>query len=62
MNQMQPTQHEHTAGAAGPAIDEGMRRWYESCPCCLSAAYPAVRRALDDEKDAKHATESQDAA
>ena len=23
-----------------PVIDEGMRRWYESCSCCLSDAYP----------------------
>src|SRR5690349_5146660 len=22
-----------------PVIDEGMRRWYESCSCCLSETY-----------------------
>jgi YHS domain-containing protein len=25
-------------------IDEGMRRWYESCSCCLSDAYPDIRQ------------------
>jgi hypothetical protein len=30
-------------------IDHGFRAWYESCPCCLSEAYPEVKRALDDE-------------
>jgi len=30
-------------------IDHGFRSWYESCPCCLSEAYPEVKRALDDE-------------
>ncbi len=39
-----PSGHEH------PKIDEGMRRWYESCPCCMSAAYPEVKRALDEER------------
>lgn len=33
-------------------IDEGMRRWYESCSCCLSDAYPEVKAALDAERDA----------
>ncbi|TAN31010.1 hypothetical protein EPN29_14145 [bacterium] len=31
-------------------IDEGMRRWYKSCPCCMSAAYPKIKFALDEEK------------
>lgn len=35
-----------------PAIDEGMRRWYESCRCCLSDAYPAIVAQLDAERDA----------
>jgi hypothetical protein len=35
-----------------PIIDEGMRRWYESCSCCLSDAYPEVKAALDAERDA----------
>jgi phage terminase large subunit GpA-like protein len=30
-------------------IDEGFRRWYESCPCCLSESYPEVKTALDRE-------------
>jgi len=33
-------------------IDAGMRRWYESCPCCMSAAYPEVKRVLDEERRA----------
>jgi YHS domain-containing protein len=36
-----------------PAIDEGMRRWYESCSCCLSDAYPDIKAALDAERAAK---------
>ncbi len=35
-----------------PVIDEGMRRWYESCACCLSDAYPDVKAALDAERAA----------
>ena len=34
-----------------PVIDEGMRRWYESCSCCLSDAYPDIKAALDAERD-----------
>ena len=30
-----------------PVIDEGMRRWYESCSCCLSEAFPEVKAQLD---------------
>ena len=33
-------------------IDEGMRRWYESCSCCLSDAFPEVKAALDAERAA----------
>ena len=36
-----------------PMIDEGMRRWYESCSCCLSDAYPDIKAALDAERAAK---------
>jgi YHS domain-containing protein len=36
-------------------IDEGMRRWYESCSCCLSDAYPDVKAALDAERAARAA-------
>ena len=35
-----------------PIIDEGMRRWYESCSCCLSDAYPEIKAALDAERAA----------
>ncbi|HWH24027.1 MAG TPA: YHS domain-containing protein [Candidatus Limnocylindria bacterium] len=38
-------------GTAGePDIDEGMRRWYDSCSCCLGDAYPDVKAALDAER------------
>jgi Cu+-exporting ATPase len=41
------------ATAPGPlVIDEGMRRWYESCSCCLSDAYPEIKAALDAERAA----------
>lgn len=33
----------------GVVIDAGMRHWYQSCPCCLSTAYPEVKRTLDAE-------------
>lgn len=36
-----------------PVIDEGMRRWYESCSCCLSDAFPDIKAALDAERAAK---------
>ena len=47
-------------GTPGPArasgellvIDEGMRRWYESCSCCLSDAYPDIKGQLDAERAA----------
>jgi len=44
-----------TAQAGAPVIDEGMRRWYESCSCCLSDAYPDVKAALDAERAAASA-------
>lgn len=33
-----------------PVIDEGMRRWYESCSCCLGDAYPEIKAVLDEER------------
>jgi YHS domain-containing protein len=39
------------AGAL-PVIDEGMRRWYESCSCCLSDAFPEIKAQLDAERAA----------
>lgn len=35
-----------------PAIDEGMRRWYENCSCCLGDAYPEIKAQLDAERAA----------
>lgn len=43
------------AGTTLPVIDEGMRRWYENCSCCLSDAYPDVKAALDAERAAQAA-------
>jgi YHS domain-containing protein len=39
-------------GQALPVIDEGMRRWYESCACCLSDSYPEIKAQLDAERAA----------
>ena len=39
--------------SALPMIDEGMRRWYESCSCCLSEAYPEIKAQLDAERAAQ---------
>jgi YHS domain-containing protein len=40
-------------GAGGlPVIDEGMRRWYESCSCCLGDTYPEIKAQLDAERAA----------
>ena len=45
--------HAREAATSGaPEIDEGMRKWYESCSCCLSDAYPEVKAALDAERAA----------
>lgn len=35
-----------------PVIDEGMRRWYESCSCCLGDAFPEIKAQLDAERAA----------
>ena len=54
------TSHRHpadSAPAATPVIDDGMRRWYESCSCCLSDAYPDVKAALDAERAANRQPE-----
>ena len=47
----------HEAAGSAPSgheppvkVDEGMRRWYESCPCCMSTAYPDIKRALGEER------------
>ncbi len=39
-----------THSEAVPAIDAGLREWYESCPCCMSKAMPEVKQALDRER------------
>jgi hypothetical protein len=41
-----------------PEIDEGFRRWYEACPCCLSDAHPDVKQVLDDERGKEARAES----
>lgn len=54
------TSHRHaeeSAPTASPVIDDGMRRWYESCSCCLSDAYPDVKAALDAERAASRQPE-----
>ena len=56
------TLHRHAAeapSAGAPQIDDGMRRWYESCSCCLSDAYPDVKAALDAERAANAQPEVQ---
>ena len=42
-------------GKFRPVIDEGMRRWYESCSCCLSDTFPDIKAALDAERAATDA-------
>jgi len=51
---VEATAHSHAATATGtlPVIDEGMRRWYESCSCCLSETYPEIKAQLDAERAA----------
>ncbi len=41
-----------TPSAGTAAIDEGMRRWYGACRCCMNDAYPDVVAALDAERAA----------
>lgn len=43
------------AAAVLPEIDEGFRRWYESCACCLGDAYPEIKAKLDAEHAAASA-------
>lgn len=37
-------------GGTEPVIDEGLRRWYASCRCCMHDAYPDIVAALDAER------------
>lgn len=47
-----PADHETADDRALPVIDEGMRRWYESCSCRLGDAYPEIKAQLDAERAA----------
>ena len=47
-----PVDHANDGRQALTVIDEGMRRWYESCSCCLSDAYPEIKAQLDAERAA----------
>jgi YHS domain-containing protein len=47
-----PAGHGAADAHALPVIDEGMRRWYESCSCCLGDAYPEIKSQLDAERAA----------
>ena len=42
----------HVVAGEAPVIDEGIRRWYESCSCCLSEVYPEIKAQLDAERAA----------
>lgn len=37
-------------GTGTVVIDDGYRRWYEDCPCCMSQAEPEIKRMLDEER------------
>ena len=39
-----------TAPVGDPSIDEGLRRWYASCRCCMHDAYPEIVATLDAER------------
>lgn len=39
-----------TTATVLPVIDDGIRRWYENCSCCLSDAYPEIKAALGAER------------
>lgn len=43
-------QHEPEAAIDTATLDPGFREWYESCPCCMSKAYPEIKQAFDAEK------------
>lgn len=40
----------HAADEGAPSIDEGLRRWYASCRCCMHDALPEVVAVLDAER------------
>ena len=43
-------QHESETAIHTATLDPGFREWYESCPCCMSKAYPEIKQAFDAEK------------
>ena len=45
-----PMAHDHTQDHRHPEISEGLRQWYDACPCCMSQALPDVKQALDEER------------
>ena len=49
------TQEEEHQPSDSGGISDGLRQWYESCPCCMSQALPEVKQALDEEKAASAA-------
>lgn len=57
MNTVSAPEHgqSHNPPKENPAIDEGMRRWYDAYPCCLSEAYPAIKETLDIERNVRTA-------
>lgn len=46
---------EHEVDHEHREINDGLRQWYESCPCCMSQALPEVKQALDEERAAESA-------
>jgi len=46
------------APLGAPIIDEGLRRWYTSCRCCMHDAYPEIVAALDAERTRSQQTVS----
>lgn len=42
--------HDTNTPHSHPEINDGLRQWYESCPCCMSQALPEVKQALDEER------------
>ncbi|HSW42467.1 MAG TPA: YHS domain-containing protein [Patescibacteria group bacterium] len=48
-------EHAHPEAGGLPVIDEGIRRWYESCACCLGDTYPEIKAQLDAERAAASA-------
>lgn len=41
---------EHHTEQPEVEIDEGIRKWYQACACCLGDTYPTVKKVLDAER------------